>query len=108
MINYTLLIFVFIGFCIFMLFRNNWIYKIRTAHCDLVHELMEKKIKDGSYSVTLNRQYHDCVWEYNKMLNHFWIWDISKMITDRVKFDELMEFKKGRDNESEMDKGLAH
>lgn len=81
----------FISFCFFMLFRNNWVYKIRVKHCEAAYALMEKKIDDGSYDKVSPEQYYDCLWEYRKMAIRFWIWDLRKMVNDREKFDEVYE-----------------
>ena len=84
------LVFVFIiVFCGFLLIRNGWVYKIQMAHTDNAYALIRKKIGERLYDSKLSLMYYDCVWNSNKMLWHFWIWDLRKMVSDRERFDEL-------------------
>lgn len=48
-------------FCIFMAFRNQWVYKQRL---NLINNKWES---------------YPNYWTYNKMFLHFWIWDVEKM-----------------------------
>lgn len=86
----------FTGFIIFMLLRDYWVHKVRLAHHGLVADFMSEKIDDRTYTSELQIQYHECIWSYHKILLYFWIWDLRKMVTDQLKFDALMEFKKER------------
>lgn len=54
-------------FCSFMLFRNSWVYEER----DRVLDDIPHNNWDWSEWNSL--------WSYDKMLWHFWIWDIEKM-----------------------------
>ena len=45
----------------FGFYRNSWVYSKRT---DILFN---------------NFQEYEKLWSYDKMLNHFWIWDIDKM-----------------------------
>ncbi len=67
--NMFLGIVAFIGmttafFCIFMLFRNKWVYNQRIKLLD--HDSIKyRKLPD-----------------YDTMLNTFWIWDVNKFIKE--------------------------
>lgn len=88
---------VILVFCIFMLFRNDWVFKLQLAHNTMVFELMLNKIGNRSrYSPGAYNEYYNCIWDYRRMLYHFWIWDLRKMVCDREKFDELVESNKWR------------
>lgn len=88
----------FTGFIIFMLFRDYWVHKVRLAHHRLVADFMSDKINDGTYTTELQIQYHECIWDYHKVLLHFWIWDLRYMVNDQLKFDALMKFKRKNAN----------
>jgi len=49
-----------------MLYRNHWVFKQR------------QKIRDSIPDDEFCQEYYR-YWDFNKMLNHFWIWDIEKM-----------------------------
>ena len=95
-----------IVFCVFMWFRIKWSYKIRKNNNDMVGELMKKKMKNGfhntkSYQVFFDfNEYINCIWSYDKIVFHFWIWDLRRMVIDRERFDELYRTPESDDLEA--------
>ena len=98
-------IFIFV-FCVFMCFRIKWVYKIRKNNTDMVGELMKKRIENGFYNANLYQvlfdfnEYADCIWSYDKIVFHFWIWDLRRMVIDRERFDELYRTPESDDLEA--------
>lgn len=60
------LAFMLCFYCVLMLYRNHWVFKQRQKLID--------SIPDDEFC-----QKYYLYWDYHKMMNHFWIWDIEKM-----------------------------
>jgi len=61
-----LLYFIFCSYFAMMIYRNYWVYKQRGR--------LRDSIPDDEFC-----QKYYLYWDFNKMVNHFWIWDIEKM-----------------------------
>ena len=61
-----LLALIFCFYYALMLYRNRWVFKQR------------QKLRDSIPDDEFCQKYY-LYWDFNKMLNHFWIWDIEKM-----------------------------
>jgi len=91
------MLFCFIGVCIVGLFRNNWTCKVQMAWSELVGEYTRHLIDTRQgYSVERHSQFYQAIWSYDKMLQHFLIWDRDKMVNDRGRYSEIMQFHKGK------------
>ncbi|MDD5589180.1 MAG: hypothetical protein PHP92_03950 [Candidatus Nanoarchaeia archaeon] len=54
---------------------------------EIIESIMKKFDEDDSYI------YNKVLWEYPKMMKHFWIWNFSKMTNDRKKYLEVINYK---------------
>ena len=99
MIPIFISIFVF-GSCLlftfYMLYRTRWVYDIHMRLSDrrryllanppspLTNESAEKRL-------LLLDQSFDILWDYNKMMFHFWNWNPKTMMYRPDLYDKLME-----------------
>ena len=65
----------------YRVFRGCWVHKNKMKIMKEAFEITEKQKgilngKDGGKMYESLVQYY---WDYDKMLHHFWIWDINKM-----------------------------
>lgn len=76
---------------VYMLIRNNWVYKRRVKWNEMVYKYHENLI---SQNVRFNpNSYHEiynAINSYNEMLYRFWRWDLSYFIKDQEKFDLII------------------
>lgn len=61
-----LTIIIFYAYLILMFYRTHWVYKQR------------KKLRDNMSDDDFCQKYF-LYWDFNKMVNRFWVWDIEKM-----------------------------
>jgi hypothetical protein len=78
-------------FCLFMVYRNQWVYRKRKWFGEVVRKVTEEQVKKGTYDSERHLKYYDSIWDYNKMSNCFWVWDINKMVNDRELYQEVLD-----------------
>jgi hypothetical protein len=96
MLPYIILTLFILMFCSIMQYRNIWVFKQCIEHRHLVDKLCTRKIIERTYSTQLQREYYNAVWDYNKMLRHFWIWSIDKMVNNYELYKEVEEEGKNK------------
>ena len=83
-----------------ILYRNDWVYKVRKRHnfkCYTKVQDVMKKVRNerpNNYSAILDQNdeeyakaLEEALWSYDKMLWHFWIWDVKKMINNQESYN---------------------
>ncbi len=74
-------------FGLFLGYRNHWVDKKRTRMIEVIGSICQyqtdKLINPGAVDKLDANKYfnalYDHYWGYDKMVYHFWIWDINKM-----------------------------
>ena len=77
-----------LGYCLFGLFRNQWVYELKMRHNKTVFLFAMSKAIQDEYNFDSGRAY-DCLWNYERMVLSFWVWDIRKMVKDHEIFDMI-------------------
>jgi len=92
--------FCFIIIAVFGMSRNSWTYKTQTEWNRIVSAYMDHLITKLGYSGAKHIAYSNAIWSYNKMAFEFLTWDRDKMVNDRERYNEIIQFCKERNIKS--------
>lgn len=65
-----------------MQIRNAWTYKQVSKHTAEVYTRCVEMINSGEYNLQKIERMYECLASYDKILRRFWVWDITKFVTD--------------------------
>lgn len=65
-------------FCVFMMVRNQWVYRQRQRLINEFYDERRAQLKKGLWPSS-NEEWDDHYLSYDEMLYRFWIWDVSKL-----------------------------
>jgi hypothetical protein len=78
-----------LALCPLLFVRNFWVCRVHLKHIDTVHAANLRAIEQHTYDSALSERRYHCLWSYERMLLHFWIWDPKKMVEDTEAFNSL-------------------
>jgi hypothetical protein len=68
-----------------LIIRNEWVFKKRREFADIFYAY-----KNAYYGIP--DVVGDILWDYHKMMRHWWIWDISKMTVNKIRYKEMCKW----------------
>lgn len=71
--------------------RNFWVSQKLTKHTAAASLRARRMFNEGDYDVRKLERMFDCFADYNTILTRFWIWDITKFVTDPVAYQLVYE-----------------
>lgn len=83
MIWFTIYCFTMAWFCLFMMYRVRKVAKAVRIHYSVAKSVIKHRIEDGEFfNLASMEKYYGCLWDFNKMVWNFWIWDLRYMVND--------------------------
>ena len=84
-------------FCVYMLIRNEWVFKKKMWWNEKVHRANRNFIRSGEaleQGVLPDwfKWPYDGLFDYGKMMSKFWCWDVNKMIADEEAYDFVVKW----------------
>ena len=82
---------------VLFIYRNNWLYKkriefIRNCHNSTKHKMDNSQNINTLDSIRFPSEWLEkTLWDYNKSLWSFWIWDLSKMVKNFELYQEYLD-----------------
>lgn len=77
---------IFVGFLVFLFFRNNWVCDVR------IKWVWEVSSYACHYEIKDTPRYFANSGSYDKMLWMFWRWDIRYFMNDKEMYDEVKKY----------------
>ncbi|HBB36808.1 MAG: hypothetical protein UX02_C0003G0008 [Candidatus Moranbacteria bacterium GW2011_GWC1_45_18] len=83
---------------IYFFIRGPWLFRVRREYYRQVYSMLasqkgEPKTQEEMDELSkYTSPYYDAIWGFSRTLFCFWKWDLSKMVSDKQKFDEVANF----------------
>lgn len=79
-------------FALFMIARNEWVYRVSVRYIDQVDKYMHHILATDPEPFPFGSidTYYDALYPYDKMVNLFWIWDASKLVRHRDTYNTVV------------------
>jgi len=86
-----------------LIIRNEWVFKKRREFADIFYayknayygipDVVGPEQREGIYIKWYGPEsLEDILWDYHKMMRHWWIWDISKMTVNKIRYKEMCKW----------------
>lgn len=67
--------------------RNHWVLRQRKRWYERMREYNCRRIAAGKESEI---EAINALWSYDKMVHHFWIWDVERMVENRAVYERIV------------------